>query len=138
MTKEVMIKAIMLMFEEEMAIIENKIDGVSDLRALVGLYKEAIAVMEKTADMVDELEKIEVKPTPSTRSVNPSTKWGICDVCGREQKYMMSPNSVGLVCKYGHGERRTTYITSECMFDGIEPGTITGLVCNCPRCSPRC
>ena len=25
----------------------------------------------------------------------------------------------------------------KCLFENIEPGTITGLVCTCPKCSPR-
>ena len=24
-----------------------------------------------------------------------------------------------------------------CMFDGVEPNTVTGISCNCPKCSPR-
>ena len=28
--------------------------------------------------------------------------------------------------------------TNGCMFDNIKPGTVTGLVCTCPKCSPQC
>lgn len=148
-------RAVLLMFEEGIQRVTNKIDDVKDIRELVPLYEEAVEVIKDTVRQLDKLEgKEEVveKHTPTAPWII-STKdhlifYTKCKECGRDQKYV-TQNSLMLVCKYGHGSDRSSMPTPincaesktieyPCLHDNVKPGTITSISCTCPRCSPRC
>jgi hypothetical protein len=88
--------------------------------------------------------------TDMVEKVNKTSMWGICPVCGREEKYTSGLGMSITHCKYDctnkKGTKGSNFYEPQiqprtiCLFDAIDDWSdtpIMGLACTCPKCSPR-
>jgi len=72
---------------------------------------------------------------------NKEENYVFCTECGERWESEYKNDSPVTTTTFPHPFHSGCYTATEephCMFDNVEPGTVMGLVCNCPRHASTC